>query len=418
MMALIDCNNFYASCERVFDPSLIGKPVVVLSNNDGCVIARSNEAKALGIPMGAPAFEYQKKFTENDIKVFSSNYALYGDMSQRVMNVIARYSPEVEVYSIDESFVKFSGFDRYNLWEYGLEIKKAVYTITGIPISIGIAQTKALAKVANKIAKKFPDQTRGVYVMDSKEKEYKGLKWTKIEDVWGIGRQFTKRLQRINVTRANEFIDLPNEYVRKEFSIVGLRLKRELEGLPTLELEEVKNKKAIATTRSQKKDVLDYETLKERIATYAVSCAEKLRRQNSAANVVYVFVRTNPFKENIAHYGNSIAVSLPYPSNSSITISRYAEQGLRSIYKKGYAYKKIGVIVMGIVPENERQLNLFCNEDPRHKNLMKVIDQVNQREGNTKIRLASQDLVRKWKMRQERLSPFYTTKWEDIITVK
>lgn len=418
MMALVDCNNFYASCERVFNPSLIDKPVVVLSNNDGCVIARSNEAKALGIPMGAPAFEYKHIFKNHNISVFSSNYALYGDMSQRVMNVVSRFSPDVEIYSIDESFVKFTGFDHYDLWEHGMEIKRKVQLITGIPISIGIAKTKALAKVANKIAKKFPSHTKGVYVMDSKEKEYKGLKWTKVEDIWGIGRQFTKRLQRINVNRANEFVELPNEYVRKEFSIVGLRLKRELEGLPTLELEEVKNKKAIATTRSQKKDILDYETLKERITTYAVSCAEKLRLQNSAANVIYVFVRTNPFRDNIPHYSNSIAVSLPYPSNSSITISKYAKQGLRSIYKKGYGYKKVGVIVMGIVPENERQLNLFCNEDPRHFKLMKIVDQVNQREGNTKIRLASQDLGRKWKMRQERLSPFYTTKWEDIIIVK
>ncbi|MFC5046915.1 Y-family DNA polymerase [Aquimarina hainanensis] len=417
MIALIDCNNFYASCERVFNPSLEGKPIAVLSNNDGCVIARSNETKALGVPMGAPAFEYKKIFEKNDIKVFSSNYALYGDISQRVMNVLSRYSPDVEVYSIDEAFVQFVGYENYNLPQYAAQIKQQVKKLTGIPISIGIARTKALAKVANKIAKKYAERTKGVYVIDTEEKQQKALKWTKIEDVWGIGRQFTKRLHKINITTAYKFTQLPNEYVRKEYSVVGLRLKKELEGFPTLQLEEVKNKKAIATTRSQKKDVNDYSILKERISTYAISCAEKLRRQKSAANLVYVFVRTNPFKPDAPQYRNSIAVTLPFPSNSALTISQHAIKGLKNIYRNQYSYKKIGVIVMGIVPEKSIQLNLFNNEDPRHKLLMSVIDKINTREGTTKIRIASQDLGRKWKMRQERLSPFYTTKWEDIIQV-
>ena len=418
MFGLIDCNNFYASCERVFNPSLEGKPVVVLSNNDGCVIARSNEAKALNIPMGAPAFEYKTVFDKHNINVFSSNYALYGDLSQRVMNIIERFFPEIEVYSIDESFVKVKGYELHDLYGLGISLKTAIKRNTGIPISFGIAPTKALAKIANKIAKKYPERTGGVYIMNTQESIIKGLKWTKIEDVWGIGRQFTRRLKSISVNTANDFTKLPNEYVRREFSVVGLRLKKELEGFSTLDLEKVKNKKAIATTRSQRNDVFNFDVLSERIATYANSCAEKLRRQSSAANLVYVFIRTNPFKENVERYGNSIAVSLPYPSNSSLTLSNYALKGLKAIYKSGYGYKKIGVMVMGIIPENTIQLNLFSNEDPRHKKLMQIIDEVNIREGNTKIRLANQDLGRKWKMRQERLSPFYTTKWEDIIKVK
>ena len=418
MIALIDCNNFYASCERVFNPDLEGKPLVVLSNNDGCVIARSNEAKALDIPMGAPAFEFKQMFEKNKVHVFSSNYALYGDMSQRVMNILERFSPEVEIYSIDEAFIKFKGFEFYDMNQYGHKMRNTVKQSTGIPVSVGFAQTKALAKIANKIAKKFTGRTGGVYAIDSDEKKIKALKWTKIEDVWGIGRQFTKRLQLIQVYNAYQFTQLPNEYVRKEFSVVGLRLKKELEGFATLDLEKPSKKKAIATTRSLKNNVEDLHYLKERITNYACSCAEKLRRQNSAANVVYVFIRTNSFRQDLKQHQRSLAVSLSFPSNSAITITRAAVYGLEQIFKKGYAYKKIGVIVMGIVPEEARQLNIFLNEDPRHKKLFSVIDQINTREGMKKIGLAGQDLDSGFKMRREKLSPYYTTKWNDIICVK
>jgi len=237
MFALIDCNNFYASCQRVFEPHLRNKPIVILSNNDGCVIARSNEAKALGIPMGAPAFEYKNIFIANNVFVYSSNYALCGDMSSRVMNILATYSPEIEIYSIDEAFLKFKGFEMFDLNEIGLDMQRKVTKGTGIPVSVGFAPTKALAKVANKIAKKFPERTKSVYSIDSEEKRIKALKRTKIEDVWDIGRKHAKRLQAKNIFNAYQFTQLPDDWVRKEMAVVGLRLKHELEGKPTLDLE-------------------------------------------------------------------------------------------------------------------------------------------------------------------------------------
>ena len=289
MFALIDCNNFYVSCERVFSPKLDKKPVVVLSNNDGCAISRSNEAKALGIPMGAPAFKYEKIFRKNNVQVFSSNFPLYGDMSSRVMSILSKFSPNIEIYSIDEAFLKFDGFENYDLQSYCEEIKKTVEKWTGIPISVGIAPTKALAKVSNRIAKKFPNQTKGVYLINSEEKRIKALKWLKIQDVWGIGFRHTERLKNIKINTAYNFINLQDNWVRKNMSVVGVRLKKELEGNSVLDLEEVRSpKKAIATTRSFKGTITDYEKIKERISTFAVCCAEKLRTQNSNCNSIYV----------------------------------------------------------------------------------------------------------------------------------
>ena len=279
MFALIDCNNFYASCERVFCPDLNGKPIVVLSNNDGCVIARSNEAKAAGIPMGAPAFEYEKLFQQHNVQVFSANFALYGDMSNRVMTILSDYSPDMEIYSIDECFLKLKGFENYNLQDYGEQMSYKVTKWTGIPISVGIAPTKALAKIANRIAKKYPNQTKGNYIIDSEEKRIKALKWLKVEDVWGIGRQHSKRLNAIGVKTAFDFTQLDDEFVKKQMAIVGLRLKHDLQGIPTLDLEETQIKKNIATTRSFETNYTEYEQLAERISTFASSCAEKLRKK-------------------------------------------------------------------------------------------------------------------------------------------
>ena len=239
MFALIDCNNFYVSCERVFNPALERKPVVVLSNNDGCAISRSNEAKALRIPMGAPAFKFEKTFKEYNVEVFSSNFPLYGDMSSRVMSILSKFTPNIEIYSIDEAFLKFEGFDKYDLESYCENIKNIVLKWTGIPISVGIAPTKALAKVANRIAKKFPNKTKGVYLINSEEKRIKALKWLKIQDVWGIGFRHAERLRSININTAYDFINLEDNWVRKNMSVVGLRLKKELEGKSVLDLEEV-----------------------------------------------------------------------------------------------------------------------------------------------------------------------------------
>lgn len=417
MYALVDCNNFYASCERVFNPKLRHQPIVVLSNNDGCVISRSNEAKKLGVPMGAPAFKIIEQFKNQDIKICSSNYALYGDLSNRVTTVLRSYCPDLEVYSIDESFLHFTGFEKVDLRQHCIQMRKEVLQCTLIPTCVGIAPTKALAKVANVIAKKF-SELEGVYAIDSEEKRVKALKWLAIEDVWGIGRRFAKKLKTQGVHKAYDFTLLPDAFVQKHYSIVGLRLKRELQGISVLELEEPNNKKSIATTRSFDKTYTDKEYIKERISTFAATCAEKLRKQHSTCTLVTVFIYTNRFQKEQPQYYKSIHIALPFASNSSLEIIKQAKRGLDAIYKTGYAYKKAGVLVSGLAPESEKQFNLFENEHLKHPELMKVMDQLNLKYGDKKIKVASQALDKTWKMRQEHLSPNYTTLWKDILTIE
>lgn len=418
MVALIDCNNFFASCERVFRPELRGRPVVVLSNNDGCVIARSDESKALGIPMGAPAFKYREVLEANQVKVFSSNFALYGDMSSRVMNILNRYSPDVEVYSIDEAFLGFDGFEgHYDLQEYCEGIRRTVLKSTGIPISIGVAKTKSQAKLANRIAKKFPERTKGVYLMDNETKVEKALKWVDVGDVWGIGRRHAKRLQSMGVRKAFDFTQLPEQWVRKHMSVVGLRLQRDLKGERNIEIEHARDKKSIATTRSFETMYTEYDDLRERVSTFAVSCAEKLRKQGSNCNALMVFVHTNGFRKDLDQYKRNIVVTSPYPTSSDMEMVQMALKGLRKIYKKGFSYKKAGVVALSISPDKERQLALFNESDARHKPLMKAVDYLNRNLGTGKVKLAVQDLDRRWKMNQSHLSKRYTTKLDDIIKV-
>ena len=418
MFGLVDCNNFYASCQRVFEPHLVGKPVVILSNNDGCVIARSNEAKALGIQMGAPAFECEKLFRENHVHIYSSNFALYGDMSSRVMNTLSTFTPSIEIYSIDEAFLKFDVFDFYDLKEYGEKIQKIVTKSTGIPISVGIASTKTLAKVANKIAKKYPVQTNSSHVIDTEQKRIKALQWTEIGDVWGIGSRYARKLKNIGVNNAFQFSRLSNEWVKKEMSIVGLRIKHELEGLPMLDLEKTQNKKAIATTRSFEKMYTKYEDVSERVSTFTASSSEKLRKQNSHSNLVMVFVRTNYFRKDQPQYARNIVIKTDYPTSSYIELNRCAQIGLKKIFKPGYQYKKAGVILMGISTDNSTQLSLFESPNPNHRILMRTMDRLNQSIGSTKVMFAGQSLDRKWKMKQERLSPYFTTQIQDVIKIK
>ncbi len=419
MFALIDCNNFYASCERVFNPKLDKKPLVILSNNDGCVISRSNEAKALEIPMGAPAFKYQSVFKKNNIHIFSSNFPLYGDISSRVMSILSSFTPNIEIYSIDEAFLKLEGFENYNLEEYCKKIKERILKWTGIPVSIGIAPTKALAKAANRISKKFPKKTNGIYMIDSNEKRIKTLKWLEIENVWGIGFRHAKKLRNIKIRNAYDFISLNDNWVRKKMSVLGVRLKKELEGKSILDLEEVRSpKKAIATTRSFKNTITDFEDIKERISTFSVCCAEKLRSQNSNCNSVYIFIKSNKFLKNKPQYRNGIVMTIPFSTNSNIVVSKYAIKGLKKIFKAKIKYKKAGVIVMGITSNQNYQINLFENENIKHKKLMKAVDFIQKKEGQNKIKLANQDLKRRWKMKQENLSSNYTTKLNEIIKVK
>ncbi len=419
MYALVDCNNFYVSCERVFQPQLNGKPVVVLSNNDGCIISRSNEAKALGIPMGAPEFQVRDLIKQHDIRVFSSNYALYGDLSHRVMKILEYYTPNVEVYSIDEAFLNFSGMTISDFNAYGSEMQHRILKWLSIPIGIGFAPTKALSKVANKIAKKFPERTNGIYVIDTEEKRVKALKWTKIEDVWGIGFRLTKKMQAKNIKTAYDFTLPHNEgFIRKEMGVVGMRLKYELEGKSVLEMEEPKAKKNIAVTRSFEKDITDFSELKERVVTFASVCSEKLRKQNSCCNAVILYLRKDKFKANGERYSFYRMQTLPFPSNTSFSISQMAISMLKDLFQEGMAYKKAGVIVTEIVPSSQRQFKLFDEENPKYQKLMEVMDAVQSKTGERKLRLASQDLKRTWKMKQNHLSNRYTTNFNELLEVK
>ena len=418
MFALVDCNNFYASCERVFNPALRQKPIAILSNNDGCVIARSDEAKVLGLPMGAPVFKYKEFIKANNIQLFSSNYALYGDMSSRVMRILEQFSPDVEVYSIDEAFLQLNGFDSYNLHEYGTEMRQRILKWTGIPTCVGVAPTKALSKVANKIARKFPKETGGVYVIDSEEKRIKALKWTQLKDVWGIGPALHKRLSAKQCKTAYDFVQLPDMWVRKTFSITEWKLKKDLEGISKIGPETLKNKRAIATTRSFEHTIKDLEDIKERISTFACSGAEKLRKQGSSCHMMFIFLRSDYHKKNLEQHRASIVVNIPFPTNSSLTLSTNAIKAVATIYKKGIQYKKAGIILTGIVPTDNHQLQLFNHEHPKHLPLMRTIDFINKKYHEPKLKLGNQDLKRTWKMRQEYLSPNYTTNLNDIITVQ
>lgn len=416
MYALIDCNNFYASCERVFNPSLNSKPIVVLSNNDGCVIARSNEAKKLGIPMGAPAFEYQSIFRRNDVKVFSANFPLYGDMSRRVMCLLSNYAPQQEIYSIDECFLNLEKINT-DLKQYGLQMKSRVEKGTGIPISIGIAPTKALAKAANRIAKKFPMETGGCYVIDTEEKRIKALKWLKVEDIWGVGRRNAKKIYAIGADKALDFVRLPESWVLKNMTITGLHLQKDLKGIPTLEMLPPEKKKSISTTRTFETDLRSFDEVRERITTFTSMSAEKLRKQRSLCKRMVVFLETNRFKETETQYYPSILIKLPFPTNSTLELVKFANSGLKQIYKKNICFKRGGVQLMDCVDADEFQPSLFFNSNPRHKKLMEAIDGLNLKYHKEVVRLATRD-TRKHKMCQEHLSKHYTTDIKEILTVR
>ena len=417
MFALIDCNNFYVSCERVFNPNLNGKPVVVLSNNDGCAISRSDEAKQLGIPMGAPIFKYRSIINQHNVIVLSSNYPLYADMSNRIMTTISKFIPDVEIYSIDEAFLKFEGYENYDLLSYASKMRNTILKWTGIPTSVGIAPTKSLAKISNKIARKFPSQTKHVYVLDTDYKRSKALNYFLLNDIWGIGRRLSKRLQNIGCKNASDFVNLPEQWVKSNLSIVELKIQQELKGISNLDLDSLKIKKSIATTRSFEKPISNLGKLKERVSTFSLSCAEKLRRQNSLCNVMIVFIRSNYFRKDLQQHSCSRVVTLPYPTNSSFVLNNYALKAIENMFQDKIDYKKAGVIVTSLIPNNSYQLGIFENEDYRHKPLMKTMDYINSKYGE-KIKLANQDLKRKWKMKQEFLSPCYTTKIDDIIKIK
>ena len=416
MIALVDCNNFYASCERVFRPDLEKKPIVVLSNNDGCVIARSNEAKKLGIKMGEPAFKKREVFERNKIKTFSTNFILYGDMSKRVMSILRNNSKEIEIYSIDEAFLECYNED---LNTYGVNLRKKVKQWTGIPVSVGIAETKVLAKIANHIAKKY--RKSGVFILDSKEIIEKALKFTAIEEIWGIGRNHARRFKEYGINTAYDLICIEESWIKKKFSIVVLRIAKELKGIKCLDIEsQHKTKKNICTSRSFGNPTSDYNTIKAAISTFAVRCCEKLRKQKTSASELRIFIYTNPFNPKHKQYYGTKKIKLERATNDNQIIVQEVIKGLQKIYKKGYIYKKAGVIVSNITQENQVQLNLFDQIRNREKytKISKVIDRINSSMGRDKLRIATQGFDRKWKMKQEQLSQCYTTRIDEILTVK
>ncbi len=417
MYALIDANNFYVSCERAFNRKLSDVPVLVLSNNDGCVISRSQEVKNLGIKMGEPFFKIQSILEKNNVVVFSSNYELYGDMSHRLHQILREFSPEVEVYSIDEAFIRILPLQNgMNYLQYAQNIKNTISQYLSLPVGIGIGRTKTLSKIANHLAKK----SNGICVLDSEEKENTSLKSTPIEEVWGIGRQYYKFLQKKFINTAWDFVQMPESWILKNMTKVGLKTLHELKGLPRIDLEEVRPKKqGIATTRSFSQKTDDFANVQEAIATHASRCSEKLRRQNSIATYLTVFIHTDPFGEHDSQYYNSKTLALPIPTNSQLEIVKFAVKALKLIFEKGFYYKKAGVIVTELMDENSVQGNLFYEFDTKqHSNLMGKLDEINKKYGKDTVKLAIMGQNKKWQLKRELLSPRYTTNWDEIIEIK
>ena len=414
MIALADCNNFYASCERVFNPKLERKPVVVLSNNDGCIIARSNEAKKLGIKMGEPAFKIKNVVEKYNVNVFSTNFALYGDLSKRVMNTFRTEVNKMEVYSIDEAFLDFSDLaDK----ERAIQIKKKVQMWTGIPVSIGIAKTKALAKVANHIAKKHTKL--GCFMFDDEDLIRRALNVFPVEDLWGIGKKHAKRLKEVGICTALQFRETDTDWIKRHLSINGVKLQKELKGEICHPLETtIQRKKNICTARSFGTEIKELRKLREAVSSHANTCATKLRKEKSCCSTISVFLSTNPFNPQVKQYHPYRVFNLDVPTNDSIEIVRFALKGLDQIYRSDCIYKKAGVIVGRTIPESQVQLSLFDNLDrDKRKEINSVVDAINRKMGRNKVKLAVQGAGRKWKLRQERLSPCYTTRFSEILEV-
>ena len=415
MIALVDCNNFYASCERVFNPKIDKKPVIVLSNNDGCVIARSNEAKTLGIKMGHPAFKLKNLIEEYNINVFSTNFALYGDLSKRVMNVISAEVEKMEIYSIDEAFLDFTD---YASKERGVAIREKVKKWTGIPVSVGIAQTKVLAKVAAHIAKKHTKA--GVFMFDDENLIRRALNVFAVEDLWGVGTKTAQKLKAVGIHTALQFRQCDSNWVNRNLSVNGVRLQKELFGEVCYPLELTrKRKQNICTARSFGSEIKKLSKLKEAIGSYANTCATKLRKEKSCCATVSVFLSTNPFNPQAKQYNPYKVIQLNVPTNDSMEIVKFAIKGLESIYRNDCIYKKAGVIVGRTVPQGKTQLSLFDSLDRgKRKNINIAVDKVNSLMGKNKIHLAVEGNGRKWKLKQERLSPCYTTRFAEILEVR
>ena len=431
MYGIIDCDNCYVSCERVFRPDLEGKPVVVLSNNDGCVVARSNEAKQLGIKSGTPYFQLGKMFPDAKIAVFSSNYELYGELTGRIVSIIKEEAPAYFRYSIDECFVYFNGVEDIDLKAWGEGLHRKIRQWVGMPVSIGMAPNKTLAKLASHFAKKYPGYNH-CCLIDSEEKRIKALKLYPIEDVWGIGRRYAARMNSMGIRTAYDFSALHGDFVRSAFgNVVVYRTWAELNGEDCIPNEEYARKKSICTSRSFNGMVSDMDALSTHVANYASRCAEKLRVQGSVASVVGVFVNTNPFREDLEQYWNFAEERLLTPSSSTVTIVKAAKSALGRIFRKGYQYKKAGVVVMGITPGNHVQQDMFGDAPMRYeklKSIDKVMDRMNRMYGTETLVLGAQQYAGKDcygkaevfadAMRHDFRSPNPTTRWCDVLKLK
>ena len=431
MYGIIDCDNCYVSCERVFRPDLEGKPVVVLSNNDGCVVARSNEAKKMGIKAGTPYFQLAQQFPNQKIAVFSSNYELYGELTGRIVSLISQEVPAYFRYSIDECFIYLDGMEHLDLKKWGEDLHKKIKQYVGMPVSIGLAPNKTLAKMASHFAKKYQGY-RHCCMIDSDEKRIKALKLYPIDEVWGIGRRYAAKLEAQGVKTAYDFAAHNGDWVKLTFNnIVIQRTWRELNGEDCVPNEEMAKKKSICTSRSFNGMISDYDTLRTQVSNYAARCAEKLRQQKTVASIVGVFVNTNAFREDLAQYWNFQEQRLITPTSSSITIIETANEVLKKIYRQGYQYKKAGVLVMGIGADSPIQQDLFdinAEQFEKMKRLDEVIDRINRMQGSETIVLGSQQYTRKDgkgkadvfanAIKHDYRSPNPTTRWSDVIKLK
>ena len=415
-LALVDCNSFYVSCERLFNPRIRKKPVVVLSNNDGCIISRSNEAKALGIKMGEPYFKAKDIIIRNKVEVFSSNYSLYGDLSRRVMRTLKRFNAEIEVYSIDEAFMDLSNFPDDEVEKIGKEIRETVLQWTGIPTSIGIAKTKTLSKVANHIAKKKQSGVTSLIGIDNLDPI---LEKVEINDVWGVGRQLTKFYQKNGIYNAKQLKNKSNTWIKKSSNVLGSRTAMELRGIPCINLETSQTKrKSCVVSRSFGKRIEKFQELKEAVANYCLNASEKIRSESLVAKAITVFVRTSPFQRNFSYYSNAKTIDFPIATNNSIEIVKTAVSILEKIFKNGYQYQKAGVMLAGLRNDDGRK-NLFSSEkDEKIKSLMQSIDNTNYRYGRSTLSLASAGVHKKWNMRRQYSSKIDTADFYCLPTIR
>ena len=431
MYGIIDCDNCYVSCERVFRPDLEGKPVVVLSNNDGCVVARSNEAKALGIKEGTPYFKMQQQFPNQEIAVFSSNYELYGDLTSRVVMIISQEAPAYFRYSIDECFVYLDGMERVNLQQWGEHLYQRIRRSVGLPVSIGLAPNKTLAKIASKLAKKF-EVYRHCCIIDNDDNRIAALKWLPVEDVWGIGRRYAAKLQALGCKTAYDFAQHHRDWVRLTFNNINIvRTWQELNGEDVVPNEELTKKKSICTSRSFSGMIADKDQLRTHISNYASRCAEKLRRQDTVASVVGIFVSTNPFREDLLQYWKYQELRLITPTNSTIPIVQAATELLDRLFIQGLQYKRAGVIVNGISPSSPLQQDLFDVDAGQIRKLKKLdaaVDLLNKRYGSETVVIGAQQYTKPHgegkadvfadAIKHDHKSKNPTTRWSDIIELK